>query len=307
MRSVESRVWLAGSGRSGTTWLGLLLSVPRGTALLYEPLHSWYAKFPPDLTPPISIFDAGERPYFRPDANIPSWQAYIEHILDGGFTRRTLFAGRRAHKRPHALWCALTGRRLVVKEIRTNLMLGWLARNFDLPIVLIVRHPCATVASQLHRKWGTKRNVIEVLLGQVELVQDHLQNDLARLTNDVLDTPVKQLAARWALENRIALETATHDDRILTVAYEDLVMEPRAELARIFRFLGWQITELDWRRVMASTGKGLSHVLPPAEWLDRWQSRLSAQEIDDILAVVHSLGIDLYDEGKLPTRPLVTR
>lgn len=168
-------------------------------------------------------------------------------------------------------------------------MLGWLARTFDLRIVLLVRHPCATVASQLNRKWGTKRNVMEVLLRQPELVQDHLQDDLERLTTVVLDTPVKQLAARWALENRIALEMAARDDRVLPVAYENLVMSPRAELERIFTFLGWELSQSDWRRVMSRTRKGLSHVVPPAELLDRWKSRLSAQEIADILTVsIHS-------------------
>lgn len=306
MRSVESRVWLAGSGRSGTTWLGLLLAAPRSSALLYEPLHSWYAQFPPDLTPSIS--DAGDRPYFRTDAEMLSWKHYIEHILGGsGFTRRTLFAGRRPHDRPHALWRALTGKRLVVKEIRSNLMLGWLARTFDLRIVLLVRHPCATVASQASRQWGTKRNVVEVLLRQPELVQDHLKEDLEQLTPAVLDTPVKRLAARWALENRIALEMAARDDRVLTVAYESLVMCPRSELERIFTFLGWDLSKSDWRRVMPRSRKGLNYVVPPAELLGRWKSRLSAQEIADILAVVHSLGIDLYDEASLPTRPFVTR
>lgn len=306
MRSVESRVWVSGSGRSGTTWLGHVLAAPRDSAFLYEPLHSWYAKFPPNLIPPIS--DASDRPYFRTDAKIPSWQRYIEHILGGaGFTRRTLFSGIRPHDRPHALWRALTGKRLVVKEIRSNLMLGWLARTFDLRIVLLVRHPCATVASQANRQWGTKRNVVEVLLRQPELVQDHLQDDLERLTTVVLDTPVKRLAARWALENRIALTTAAHEDRVLPVAYENLVMSPRAELERIFSFLGWELSESDWRRVLSRSRQGLSQVLPPDEWLARWKSRLSAQESADILAVVHSLGIDLYDDAKLPTRPFVTR
>lgn len=296
---------MAGSGRSGTTWLGLVLAAPRGSALLFEPLHSWFARFPPDLTPPIS--DASDRPYFRTNAEVPSWKRYIEHILGGsGFTRRTIFAGRRPHDRPHALWRALTGKRLVVKAIRSNLMLGWLARTFDLRIVLLVRHPCATVASQASRQWGTKRNIVEVLLRQPELVRDHLKDDLERLAPVVLDTPVKRLAARWALENRIALAMVAHDDRMLPVAYENLVMYPRSELERIFAFLGRNLSKSDWRRTLSRSRKGLCSVVPPTELLGRWKSRLSAQEIEDILAVVHSLGVDFYDEGSLPTRPFTT-
>jgi hypothetical protein len=266
---------------------------------MFEPLRCWLERIPPDLSPPI--FDASDRPYFRAEAKIPSWEHYVERILRGSqFTRRTLFSGRRPSDRPHALWRALTGRRLVVKEIRSNLMLGWLASTFDLRVVLLVRHPCATVASQASRGWGTQRKVIDVLLRQPELVQDHLMDDLERLGSAFPDTTAARLAIRWAIETRIALAMAAQDDRILPVAYEDLLLRPRAELERIFAFLGWAPRDSDWRRVLSRTGHGPT----PAERLGSWKARLAAQESACILAVVRSLGVDLYDESELPTRSL---
>ena len=270
---------------------------------MFEPLRFWLERFPPELTPPI--LGATERPYFRRDAQVPSWEHHVGRILRGsGFTRRSLFSGRRPRDRPHALWRAFSGKRLVVKEIRSNLMIGWLARTFDLRVVLLVRHPCATVASQTSRGWGTKRKVIDALLRQPELVQDHLKDDLERLGSGYLDTTVGRLAARWAVENRVALAMAAQDDRILPVAYEDLLVRPRPELERIFAFLGWAPRESDWRRVLPMAGTGQGSGVPPAERLGSWKTRLPAQEAACILRVVRSLGVDFYDEGDLPTRPL---
>jgi hypothetical protein len=272
---------------------------------MFEPLRFWLERFSPDLTPPV--LGATERPYFRPDAQVLSWERHVGRILRGsGFTRRSLFSGRRPRDRPHALWRALSGKRLVVKEIRSNLMIGWLARTFDLRVVLLLRHPCATVASQASLGWGTKRKVIEALLEQPELVQDHLKADFERLDPGSLDTTVARLAARWAVENRVALVMAAQDDRILPVAYEDLVARPRPGLERIFSFLGWAPMESDWRRILSRVAAGSGSGIPAAERLRSWREKLPARDAACVLSVVRSLGIDLYDESDLPARSLDT-
>lgn len=306
MRRVKSRAWVAGSGRSGTTWLGQTLAAPRGVAFLYEPLHSWFASFPPDLDPAIT--DAGDRPYLAVDARNPSWHRYIGHVLGGwGFTRRTLLAERRLHEVPGAAWRALAGTRLVVKAIRSNLMLGWLTRNFDVRVVLLVRHPCATVASQIGRAWGTKRNVVEVFLRQPALRADHLRDDLETLTPEVLDTPVKRLAARWAIETRVALREAERNPRVLPVTYEDLLQEPQPWLERIFAFLDWTLSPGDWRAVLARHRASAEGALPVAQRLERWRMRLPEAEAEDVLRVVRSLGVDLYGgsagDRSVPAKP----
>jgi hypothetical protein len=294
---------LAGSGRSGTTWLGQVLAEPCGNALLYEPLHSGLVRFPPDMTPRIS--DPGDRYYLRTDAEVPSWKRYVAHILGGsGFTRGTMLAGRRPIDRPRAVWRAFTGKRLVVKEIRSNLMVGWLARSFDLRVVLLLRHPCATVASQASRGWGASRKMLDVLLQQSDLVQDQLKDDIARITSEgAPDTTLTRLATRWAIESRVALAMAAHDERILPVAYEHLLLRTRPELERIFAFLGWEVKPSDWRRVRARAEPRAGGI-SPGERLGRWKKQLPEAAAAEILGVVRSLGIDFYGEGEVPTRPI---
>ncbi len=136
----------------------------------------------------------------------------MDRILRGsGFTRRSLLSATRSDDRPRALWRALTGKRLLIKEIRSNLMVGWLARTFDLCVVLLLRHPCATVASQASLGWGTKPKIVDDLLLQRELVEDHLKNALPQFDSGVPDSTPARLAIRWAVENRVALAMAASD------------------------------------------------------------------------------------------------
>lgn len=302
MRHPISTAWLSGSGRSGTTWLGQILTANPGSAFLYEPLHSWLASFPKDLTPAIT--DAGDRPYFRVGSNNPSWTHYISDVLDGrGFTRRTLLSGIPARQQPRAIWRALTGNRLVIKEIRSNLMIDWLTSTFGVRVILITRHPCAVVASQAARDWGTKRNVLDSLLSQPELVEDHLTGDLHYLNREHLDTELKRLAARWAIENRVALETAQGNNLVLPVAYERLVLNSRLELEKIFDFLNWPIDGGGWCAIERQLNQTGDDQPSPDGRLSRWQSQLDPHQIDDILGVTHSLGIKRYDEGIMPVPP----
>ena len=297
MRHPISTAWISGSGRSGTTWLGRLLAAHRDSALLYEPLHPGLASFPEDLNPAIT--DAGDRPYIRAGSNNRSWTNYISSILSGrGFTRRTLFTGIPKHQRPRAIWRAFTGKRLVVKEIRSNLLIEWLTGEFGVRTIVIVRHPCAVVASQLVRNWGTKRNVLDPFLSQPDFVEDHLAGCLDYLNGENLDTVPKQLAARWAIENRAALEVARNNNRVLVVAYEQLVLDSHAELRKAFEFLGWPVDDRVWRTVERHLNpEALSR---PHDWLGQWQSRLDPRLVDDILAVTRALGVTRYDERILP-------
>src|SRR6202171_876037 len=60
----------------------------------------------------------------------------------------------------------------IVKDVVCTLMLGWLRARFPgMPIVLVLRHPCAVAHSRVKLGWDDIR---EDYLGQPELMADHL-------------------------------------------------------------------------------------------------------------------------------------
>ncbi len=74
---------------------------------------------------------------------------------------------------------------------------------------------------------------------------------------------------------RIRENRRRHADRYLVVRFEDLVTDPRAEVARICRFAGIEFEEGMMDRVVESHGQALGSPGFDAKAAERWRSQLS--------------------------------
>lgn len=211
---------IAGSGRSGTTWLEDLIDFRRDHRVVFEPFHA-------ERFPVCGMF--AQRQYFRPaDRSVPHERA-ASAVMNGRF--RSLWADRS--------YSRLVYRKRLIKDIRANLMLGWLRRQFpSLPIVLLLRHPLAVASSQIRRGWSPMiDSALEDLRAQEPLVADFLAPVL-----DLFDAPLSPLERAvllWCVENRVALDQRD-DSGAVVVFYERLVANPVPELERIFSELDLQ-------------------------------------------------------------------
>lgn len=132
---------IAGSNRSGTTWLQHIVTKQFGYRVLYEPLH-----------PRVSGTRAYVRLYLdRNDAH-PELYSYVCRVVQGHITNRWMLQGGRSSRLffyRNRWWV----KPVAMKLIRGNLMLEWLVKNFTCRIIYIIRHPCAAVSrSRLHEK-----------------------------------------------------------------------------------------------------------------------------------------------------------
>ncbi|HEU4848388.1 MAG TPA: hypothetical protein VFT03_09325 [Rubrobacteraceae bacterium] len=159
----RSSVFLAGSGRSGTTWVSGLINHRNAYRFVFEPFRQ-------DKVGICENF--GRKQYLRSGDRREEYLGPARTILTGGL--RSLWTDRFNEK--------LVARRRLIKDIRANLLLGWMRANFPgMPIVLLLRHPCAVVASQLALGW---RDVLSETMEQEELVEDFLtrpEHELQRL------------------------------------------------------------------------------------------------------------------------------
>jgi len=116
----EDCILLAGSGRSGTTWVGDVLNYENEYRTLFEPF--WKRK-----VPLVAHFRA--RQYLAPGCTDPAYLEPARRILSGRI--RNAFVDSLNTK-----WIA---RKRLVKDIRVNLMLGWFHARFPAtPIVLLL-------------------------------------------------------------------------------------------------------------------------------------------------------------------------
>jgi hypothetical protein len=283
--------WLAGTGRSGTTWLsGLLATAPR-TVQVFEPLHPSrgpHARLDPPVGP-------GGRPYLRPGADSPSWERFSADVGTGAAANRwTRFGHNRRTLWPSLWWSGLRGGTRLVKEIRANLLIGWLAARGHVRAAVVLRHPCATVLSQDEGGWGDD---LAPLLADRTLSQDWLAPHASWLAR--LATRRERLAARWAIETLVPMRQAEQGVPIALVHYEDVVADPLRQVAALGARLGLAPAPAALERA-AQRRVGVRPESSGSDPLARWRGTLSPADVRRILNVCARLGVACYDEGSLP-------
>jgi hypothetical protein len=292
--AVEDAVMVAGTPRSGTTWLAELLATLPDYKHLDEPLH---------LKNP-ALLDLDWRTYVAPDARRPRLRAYLERVFRGQTrghykTEADSRLGRlvELYRRPS----------VVAKFVRAHRMLHWIDETFDLRgIVILVRHPCAVVASQLDYEhsetndWAQAspdEKVETVLAGALP---ESLVDRFAPLVRD-LDTGEEVLAALWAVDTYCALRLRG-DPPGHVVAYEDLVASPRESLDSVFASLGTTLPKRALEHVDVPSDSAASdlHRKNDHRQLSKWKRKLTDGQVDRIISVVRAFDLDLYSEDLHP-------
>ena len=206
-------VVIAGSGRSGTTWLAELVNHKGGYRRVFEPLHPGKVK----------AFEAfRSKQYLRPDDRREEYLGPVRRVLTGESKSRWFDRGG-----------PLFARRRLVKEIRGNLLLGWISANFPgIPLILLLRNPHDVVSSRLALGWGD--NLAETM-EQEDLVQDHLLPMEAEIR--AASDPFERHLFLWCIDNYVPLRQLAPGDVHLCF-YENLLADPGHELQSLFAFLG---------------------------------------------------------------------
>lgn len=159
----------------------------------------------------------------------------------------------------------------IVKFVRANRLLYWLANRFPTRSpILIIRHPCAVVSSQMHRPaWRNKTHI--------------------------------ELAEMWCQDYSIPLNSPMPHPWLL-ISYEQLVRESEEQLARIFEALALEIPETILQRLHrpSTTTRGDSPLLTGHDPVSHWQGHLSDRQVNDILHIVNEHGLGFYGKDPEP-------
>jgi hypothetical protein len=274
-------ILVAGTARSGTTWLGDLIASQLPSRILFEP-------FNPDLVSDYSRFHYFQ--YMRPGTENLEFHAFAQKVFTGEIRNRWI---DRQNER-------IFSKFRLVKEIRANLALKWLHDNFpEVPILFIMRHPCAVVLSRMELGWATDSD-IEPFLSQPELLEDHLGPYL-----DLIGGAVRieeKHAVVWSVCNLVPL-IQFHPDELKIVYYENLCTQPEIELPGVFEAIGYQYSGAAATSINqpSQTTRRASAVVTGTNKIANWKRKLSRSQIDNILRVVHGFGLDhLYRDSSLP-------
>jgi hypothetical protein len=188
----------------------------------------------------------------------------------------------------------------LVKDIRANLFLGWLYHNFpEVPLLFVMRHPCAVVLSRMQLGWWTDKD-IEPFLSQPKLVEDFLVDKMEVVTR--AKTPEEKHAIVWCISNLVPIRQF-HSAELPVIFYENLCTQPELEVPKIFQTIGhkYDDTIFALARRPSTTAIRSSAVVTDSDKLARWQKELSFKQIDQIRAVVAEFGLDyIYGDSLTP-------
>lgn len=271
---------IAGTGRSGTTWLADIVGSQAPCRVMFEPFNS-------RMVEEFAGFEYFQ--YLRPGDRDEGLQNFAHKVLSGQI--RHHWIDRHVG--------VLLPRFRVIKEIRACLFLRWLHEQFpEIPILFLIRHPCAVVASRLQLRWATDGD-IEPFLNQPKLVDDHLREYLPLIRN--ASTEEEKHAVVWCVSNLIPLRQFV-DIGLNVVFYEELCRRPEREIPRVFGMLGWHAK---WSALRAaerpsSTARDFSALVTGEDPVKRWRSVLSVSQIARISEVVNRFGLGRLYGPEMP-------
>lgn len=228
--STTRPIFILGTGRSGTTVLGTILSLHRDIAYLNEPKLLWHEAFA-DEDVIGSYSDTPGRLILGADDASPE----VAESL----------------RRMYSAYLAVTGTtRVVDKYPELVFRVNFVRAMFpDAKFVLIVRnglHTSESIAEwsarhgvesggRRHDWWGADDRKWHVLIDEL----GHRLPEMGREQLLRIDQHPLRGAIEWTLTMQVAVDLlARHPTHLMSLRYEDLVTEPVHELRRIFAFCG---------------------------------------------------------------------
>lgn len=297
-----SVVWLAGAGRSGTTWLGKIFDASPAVLYRHEPDNLAKLPFFEGLPSRIEPED-GEPEYRRrfEEGLAASASRHALHFFrppefEKEFTRPRLLGavnallrlGRAAGVTPHfgaRPWLFRSEpAHVAVKSVVSNMRLGWLRRNFPgVRVVLIVRHPGGYLSSWKEgaakhgwRGFGAVERLSPTVLPFPFPDHEKYREAFER------GSDFERELIYWIVANETPIRQLEGDAGTHVVVYEDLCADPVGVTRELFGFAGIEMTPSVEGFVDASTQRstdGFHSVFKdPMDSAMKWKRTLDDDE-----------------------------
>ena len=180
----------------------------------------------------------------------------------------------------------------LVKCIWSNMMLGWFARQYDIRLVFLIRHPGAVIESELRNDWRATF-ALDRFRTDTKF-RELTQGRYDRLLNREL-TAVEELAAHWLIENQWALELAPAIGAEV-VHYEHLKSAPAGAWERVRRAL--RVPRIPSLATLAKpsqqSARTGSAAAAHSSANPRWMASLTKEDKLQIQSVLDRAACDLY-------------
>jgi hypothetical protein len=238
---IDNWIYVTGMIRSGTTFLGTVLTHPLSVDYIHEPFNGAYT-----LPEGIRL-----RPrYVRPGDTSLAAQRYHSHVsklfsyeigmysarYDGDPMGRAWLKRLVGSRGPFHLRLAKLNpfhRTALIKDPMGGLTTEFLYREFGVKPVIIVRHPVSLAASLNRLEWFPQTYDFRL---QPDLVADYLADETNVLERS-WPNRLMEAMAHWRLLHKVLLDQAEKYDDWIVITHEELSANPMRTFRRLYRTL----------------------------------------------------------------------
>lgn len=297
-------ILVTGGHRTGTTWVGRMLTASGEAAYISEPLNvlhrpgvmrlpvrRWYtyicadneADYLPALLQTLTY-------HYHLGAELVSLRSRKD-LLRMGRDWATFLKGRALHLRP------------LLKDPFALFSIPWFAGRLDCQVVITVRHPAAFASSLMRYNWVFQ---LEDLLDQPLLMRDWLEPYREEMEAMPPGDIIGRASLLWKMAYRTVHELRLKHPEYQVVRHEDLSLDPVQGFRLLYAALGLRFTQKAQRAIQASSSsenpKEISasavHAfqLNSRANLNNWKRRLGAEEIQRVRQITEEVAASYYPD-----------
>lgn len=293
-------ILVTGSHRSGTTWVGRMLTLSQRLVYVDEPFNvssghelcthdfdRWFEYICPSNED--EIIDAVQNVV---DIRYP-FASRVKEIdsFRGGYS-----VLRSVIRYSLDRW---RGRSVLLKDPIALLSAGRLAEHFDLEVLVMIRHPAAFAGSLKKKGWTFP---FGHLLAQSQLMRDHFSSyaqEIKSFANEERDI-VDQAALLWTLLYVVVSRYREQNPSWTFLRHEDVAHAPVETFRRLYDQFGFPFTERIRDRIEEhskptgehSTDEGIRR--DSRSVVRNWTDRLTKNEIERVREQTHPVASNFY-------------
>jgi hypothetical protein len=297
-----------GSARSGTTWLTELITEMVNARIIWEPLYPAYTEFK-YLNTKLICADSNDY-----DAALH----YAYEKIFRGLTRLNYHVDRR-----NSLQKIYSAK--VIKDLHMAWSLPYISHHFpEVTTIFIVRHPLATLRSQMMGGKLNDKNQLKRLYGSIcENAKVYKSVWSKYGYPDIKNESMEHYTlAIWAVLHRIIFDliftwndsrNGVQNNQVGLCCYELLFYEPDKVLDALSGFItsrGFSAVKIPLSRVRLPSSTTYSCEANEINLINspmRWRNFFPNEMIDSLTGVLNHFGLDtLYSKKGIPTKKLIS-
>ncbi len=303
MSKAKPAILVTGAPRSGTTFLGKMLALPREVVYVDEPFNHQTGLMSADI--PFPYLEAGtmqEKQYSRllddlikgkaryrssdikkPTANPAKQIARYVIISKANLIYKS---GARAP------W----SKRYLLKDPMACMASEYMHRNHGMPTVIIIRHPASTIASYKRLGWYFDLQYLTE--------QPSLRPHLKFLPPKHKLTPIEEWSYFWLNIYERLTTFAQRNPGMILIRHEDLSRHPDSEFKELYQKLKLPYSQPIRQKISSYTSSrnptdppnNIAHHLKrnSKNNIKRWKKILTTNEVDQIRSITDVLATKYY-------------